>query len=74
MREKKIQFARALEERYLAYALTTHNLFAAIVGLLSGWFGFHYRILHEDHALEKQFGREYKEYQTKTGTWFPKVF
>jgi protein-S-isoprenylcysteine O-methyltransferase Ste14 len=58
----------------LAYALTTHNLFAAIVGLLSGWFGFHYRILHEDHALEKQFGREYKEYQTKTGTWFPKVF
>lgn len=57
-----------------AYALTTHNLVFGVLGMISGWFGFHYRIIYEDKALEKQFGQEYKDYHARTGTWFPRLY
>ncbi len=57
-----------------AYALATHNLILGFLGMISGWFGFHYRIIHEDKALEEQFGQGYIDYKAKTGTWFPKFF
>lgn len=57
-----------------AYALASHNLVLGALGMISGWFGFHYRIIYEDKALEGQFGQEYIDYKAKTGTWFPKLF
>ena len=56
----------------LAYALTTHNVLAGGLGLFSAWFGFQYRIYHEEKALLEQFGEAYVEYRRKTGMWFPK--
>ena len=56
----------------LAYALTTHNWFAGGLGLASAWFGFQYRIYHEEKALLEQFGEDYVAYRNKTGMWFPK--
>ncbi len=55
-----------------AYALTTHHLLAGLLGLLSAWIGFQYRIYHEEKALAEQFGQEYAMYQAKTGMWFPR--
>jgi protein-S-isoprenylcysteine O-methyltransferase Ste14 len=57
----------------LAYALTTHHWLAGGLGLASAWFGFQYRIYHEEKALLAQFGEEYVEYRNKTGMWFPKM-
>ena len=57
----------------LAYALTTHHWLAGGVGLASAWFGFQYRIHHEEKALLEQFGEEYVGYRDKTGMWFPKM-
>ena len=56
----------------LAYALTTHHWFAGGLGLASAWFGFQYRIYHEEKALLEQFGEDYVVYRNKTGMWFPK--
>jgi protein-S-isoprenylcysteine O-methyltransferase Ste14 len=55
----------------LAYAVTTHAWEAAILGVLSAWFGFQYRIHHEEKALAEQFGQEYIEYRGRTGMWLP---
>jgi protein-S-isoprenylcysteine O-methyltransferase Ste14 len=57
----------------LAYALTTHHWLAGGLGLASAWFGFQYRIYHEEKALQEQFGEEYAAYRNKTGMWFPKM-
>ncbi len=57
----------------LAYALTTHHWLAGGLGLASAWFGFQYRIHHEEKALLEQFGDEYVKYRNKTGMWFPKM-
>lgn len=57
----------------LAYALTTHHWLAGGLGLVSAWFGFQYRIHHEEKALLEQFGDKYVEYRSKTGMWFPKI-
>lgn len=57
----------------LAYALTTHHWLAGGLGMVSAWFGFQYRIYHEENALLEQFGEEYVEYRSKTGMWFPKL-
>jgi protein-S-isoprenylcysteine O-methyltransferase Ste14 len=57
----------------LAYALTTHHWLAGGLGLASAWFGFQYRIHHEEKALQEQFGEEYVAYRSKTGMWFPKL-
>jgi protein-S-isoprenylcysteine O-methyltransferase Ste14 len=56
----------------LAYVLTTHHWFAGGLGLASAWFGFQYRIYHEEKALLEQFGEDYVAYRNKTGMWFPK--
>jgi protein-S-isoprenylcysteine O-methyltransferase Ste14 len=57
----------------LAYALTTHHWLAGGLGLASAWFGFQYRIHHEEKALQEQFGEDYVAYRSKTGMWFPKL-
>lgn len=57
----------------LAYALTTHHWLAGGLGLASAWFGFQYRIHHEEKALLEQFGEDYTAYRNKTGMWFPKL-
>jgi len=56
----------------LAYALTTHHWWAGGLGIASAWFGFQYRIYHEEKALLEQFGEEYVAYRNKTGMWLPK--
>jgi len=55
----------------LAYALTTHSFWVGALGMMSAWFGFQYRIRHEERALEEQFGEPYREYRERTGMWFP---
>jgi protein-S-isoprenylcysteine O-methyltransferase Ste14 len=57
----------------LAYALTTHHWLAGGLGMVSAWFGFQYRIHHEEKALQEQFGEDYVAYRSKTGMWFPKL-
>lgn len=55
----------------LAYAVTTHSWVAGGLGLLSAWFGFQYRIHHEELALKEQFGAEYEHYRARTPMWLP---
>ena len=55
----------------LAYAVTTHSWVVGIMGMLSAWIGFQYRIQHEERALDEQFGEEYRAYQTRTRMWLP---
>ena len=55
----------------LAYALTTHSWTAAILGLLTAWFGFQFRIHFEEKALAEQYGEEYKTFRAKTAMWLP---
>ena len=57
----------------LAYALTTHHWLAGGLGMASAWFGFQYRIHHEEKALQEQFGEDYVAYRNKTGMWLPKL-
>ncbi len=57
----------------LAYALTTHYWLAGCLGVVSAWFGFQYRIYHEENAMLEEFGEEYVSYRKKTGMWFPKL-
>ncbi|MGV7222534.1 MAG: methyltransferase family protein [Nitrospinales bacterium] len=58
----------------LAYAITTHSWIIGALGLLSAWFGFQYRIYHEELALKNQFGDEYIRYRNRTSMWFPNPF
>jgi protein-S-isoprenylcysteine O-methyltransferase Ste14 len=55
----------------LAYALTTHSLTAAIIGLLTAWFGFQFRIHYEEKALAEQYGDAYESFRAKTSMWLP---
>ncbi len=55
-----------------SYALTTHNLIAGFLGMIVAWFGFQYRIYHEEQALELQFGKDYLSYKSRTGMWVPR--
>jgi protein-S-isoprenylcysteine O-methyltransferase Ste14 len=57
----------------LAYALTTHHWLVGGLGMASAWFGFQYRIHHEEKALQEQFGEDYVAYRSKTGMWLPKL-
>ncbi len=56
----------------LAYALTAHHWGAGLLGMVSAWFGFQYRIHYEEKALLEQFGEEYVAYRKRTGMWFPR--
>ncbi len=57
----------------LAYALTTHYLWAGVLGMASAGFGFQYRIHYEEKALMEQFGEAYAAYRSKTGMWLPRL-
>jgi len=54
-----------------AYALNTHHWGVGALGMLSAWFGFQYRIVFEERALNDQFGEEYQAYRSGTGMWLP---
>ncbi|MBI4388703.1 MAG: isoprenylcysteine carboxylmethyltransferase family protein, partial [Nitrospinae bacterium] len=56
----------------LAYAVNAHHWTAGVLGMISAWFGFQFRIHHEEKALAGHFGEKYKAYQARTGMWFPK--
>jgi protein-S-isoprenylcysteine O-methyltransferase Ste14 len=55
----------------LAYAVTTHSLMIGVLGTLSAWFGFQFRIHFEELALKEQFGEEYESYRSNTPMWLP---
>lgn len=55
----------------LAYALNTHSWRAGVLGLVCAWFGFQYRIYHEEKALHSQFGDDYLKYKSRTAMWLP---
>lgn len=55
----------------LAYAMTTHSWAAGIVGLLSAWLGFQFRIHYEEKALAEQYGKDYETFRAKTAMWLP---
>ena len=56
----------------LAYAVNTHSWLAGILGTLTAWFGFQYRIHHEEKALAQKFGAEYEKFRSRTGMWLPR--
>ena len=56
----------------LAYAMTTHNVWAGAAGMLAAWFGFQFRIHSEEKALAVRFGEAYSRYRATTGMWLPK--
>jgi protein-S-isoprenylcysteine O-methyltransferase Ste14 len=53
----------------LAYAINAHSWLIGILAMFSAWFGFQFRIHHEEKALEKQFGEAYRRYRSKTNAW-----
>ncbi len=55
----------------LAYAVVAHSWMFGVMGMISAWFGFQYRIYHEEKALAEQFGEEYQGYRNSTGMWLP---
>jgi len=57
----------------LAYALTTHSWKAALVGLLTAWFGFQFRIHYEEKALAEQYGEEYESFRANSAMWLPRI-
>ncbi len=56
----------------LAYAMTTHSFMIAMIGLLTAWFGFQFRIHYEEKALAEQYGEEYEQFRARTGMWLPR--
>ena len=54
-----------------AYAVTTHSWLWGLAGLVSAWFGFQYRIHHEEKALAAQYGEEYHRFRSRTRMWLP---
>ena len=55
----------------ISYAFITHALFFGVLGVLSAWIGFQYRIYYEERGLADQFGEEYKVFRSSTGMWVP---
>ena len=56
-----------------AYAFNANSVVAAILAIVLAWAGFQYRIIHEEKALELQFGEDYRYYKLGTGMWFPRL-
>ncbi len=54
-----------------AYAVATHSLLWGLLGMACAWFGFQYRIHHEEKALAEQFGEPYLKFRQRTGMWLP---
>lgn len=57
----------------IAYAVIAHSLIWGMMGIVSAWIGFQYRIYHEEKALAEQFGEEYQDFRSRTGMWVPRV-
>ena len=55
----------------LAYAFTAHSWFVGVIGTLSAFFGFQFRIHFEELALREQFGEKYIKYRSETPMWLP---
>ena len=55
----------------LAYAGTTHSWPIGILGIVVAWFGFQFRIYHEEKALAEQYGENYESFREKTAMWLP---
>ena len=55
----------------ISYAVTTHSWIWAFIGILSAWFGFQFRIYHEEKALAEQYGSDYDNFRSKSGMWLP---
>jgi protein-S-isoprenylcysteine O-methyltransferase Ste14 len=55
----------------ISYALITNSPLFGILGILSAWIGFQYRIYHEERGLADQFGEEYEVFRSSTGMWIP---
>jgi len=58
----------------LAYAVNSHSWAAGFMGMVTAWFGFQYRIHHEEAALAAHFGEDYRRFREQTGMWFPRRF
>jgi len=57
-----------------AYAVNTHSWTAGLLGVLVAWFGFQYRIHHEEAALASRYGEDYARFRQRTGMWLPRLF
>jgi len=55
----------------VSFAAITHSLFFGVLGVLSAWIGFQYRIYHEERGLAEQYGEEYEVFRSSTGMWIP---
>ena len=55
----------------VSFAAITHSLFFGVLGVLSAWIGFQYRIYHEERGLAEQYGEEYEIFRSSTGMWIP---
>jgi len=55
----------------VSFAAITHSLFFGVLGVLSAWIGFQYRIYHEERGLAEQYGEKYDVFRSSTGMWVP---
>jgi protein-S-isoprenylcysteine O-methyltransferase Ste14 len=55
----------------VSFATITHSLFFGVLGVLSAWIGFQYRIYHEERGLAEQYGEKYDSFRSSTGMWVP---
>jgi protein-S-isoprenylcysteine O-methyltransferase Ste14 len=55
----------------VSFAAITHSLFFGVLGVLSAWVGFQYRIYHEERGLAEQYGEKYDSFRSSTGMWVP---
>ena len=57
----------------VSFAAITHSVIFGILGVLSAWIGFQYRIYHEERGLAEQYGEEYDAFRSSTGMWIPYI-
>jgi len=57
----------------VSFAAITHSVIFGILGVLSAWIGFQYRIYHEERGLAEQYGEEYDTFRSSTGMWIPHI-
>jgi len=57
----------------VSFAAITHSVIFGILGVLSAWIGFQYRIYHEERGLAEQYGEEYDTFRSSTGMWIPYI-
>ncbi len=57
----------------VSFAAITHSVIFGILGVLSAWIGFQYRIYHEERGLAEEYGEEYDTFRSSTGMWIPYI-